>query len=231
MSSCGTGVVLGLGPKKSLLKQSAAEETAAFQPTMPTTPKSLSVLLGEVRRCHECEDYLPLGPRPIVQAAPSAKIAIVGQAPGTKVHASGVPWDDPSGDHLREWMGVGKEVFYNPDKIALMPMGFCYPGKKKGGDAPPRPECAPLWHEALLAAMPHIQHILLTGQYAHAYYLGATRKKNLTDTVRHFKNYLPRYFTLPHPSWRSKLWMKKNPWFEEQVLPTLRRALKKTLTG
>lgn len=173
--------------------------------------KKLNTLLAEVRGCRVCEDHLPLGPRPVVQLASEARLLIVGQAPGTRVHETGVPWDDPSGDHLREWMGVGKDTFYDPDKIALLPMGFCYPGKAKGGDAPPRPECAPLWHAPLKDAAPRVQHVLLTGQYAHAYYLGTTKKKTLTETVRAFEEYLPEFFALPHPSWRSKGWMKKEP--------------------
>ena len=185
----------------------------------------LAEILKRIRRCRECEPHLPLGPRPIVQAGIGARILIIGQAPGTKVHETGVPWDDPSGDHLRQWMGIDKDVFYDGEQIALMPMGFCYPGKKKGGDAPPRPECAPLWHSSLIDAMPALKHLVLTGQYAHAYYLGTARKKLLTDTVRAFDEYMPRYLVLPHPSWRSKIWMKKNPWFEKNVLPKLRRAV------
>ena len=192
---------------------------------MADAPEKLDELLNRVRGCVECADYLPLGPRPIVQAGSGARIVIIGQAPGTKVHQTGVPWDDPSGDHLRQWMGVDKDVFYDREQIALVPMGFCYPGKKKGGDAPPRPECAPLWHQPLIDAMPSIEHIVLAGQYAHAYYLGARRKKSLTDTVRAFDDYMPRYLALPHPSWRSRIWMKKNPWFEQTVLPKLCRAV------
>jgi uracil-DNA glycosylase len=190
----------------------------------------LDEILIRVRRCRECATHLPLGPRPIVQVGIGAKLLIIGQAPGTKVHQTGVPWDDPSGDHLREWMSINKDVFYDGEQISLMPMGFCYPGKKKGGDAPPRPECAPLWHSTLMKATPNIKHVLLIGQYAHAYYLGADRKKSVTETVRAFDEYSPKYLALPHPSWRSKIWMKKNPWFESAVLPKLRRAVNSALS-
>ena len=186
---------------------------------------ALNKLLADIRGCRECEADLPLGPRPIVQAAAGSRVLIIGQAPGTKVHDTGVPWNDPSGDHLREWMGIDRDVFYDPKKIALMPMGFCYPGRRKGGDAPPRPECAPLWHEPFRAALKKIRLVILTGQYAHAAYLGRDRKKTLTATVEAFEEYLPEFFALPHPSWRSKIWMKKNPWFAERALPELRRIV------
>ncbi len=189
----------------------------------------LDQLLPRIRSCRECEAHLPLGPRPVVRAEEGARILVVGQAPGTKVHESGVPWDDASGDHLREWLELDKEVFYDASRIAIAPMGFCYPGKRKGGDAPPRKECAPLWHAPLIDALPSLELIVLSGQYALAYYLRAGRKKNLTETVRAFRDHLPRYFALPHPSWRSKPWMKKNPWFETDVLPELRKRVKALL--
>ena len=191
--------------------------------------RNLATLLKKVRACEECNAHLPLGPRPVLQLAKSARLVIVGQAPGTKVHESGKPWDDASGDHLREWLGIGKEVFYDARRVALVPMGFCYPGKKSGGDAPPRKECAPLWHEQLLAHLPDDRLLILAGSYAHAYYLGTRRKKTLTDTVEAFEEYLPAHFALPHPSWRSKIWMKKNPWFERRVLPALRRETQSRL--
>jgi len=157
-----------------------------------------------------------------MQAA--AKILIIGQAPGTKVHASGVPWDDPSGDRLREWMAVDSDVFYDDSRIAIMPMGFCYPGRlARGGDAPPRPECAPAWHERLRAALPAVELTLLVGSYAQNSYLAARRHKTMTETVRHWKDYLPEFIPTPHPSWRTTFWLKKNPWFEDEVLPELRQ--------
>ncbi len=182
-------------------------------------------LLSEIRSCEVCKAHLPLGPRPIVAAHEEAKIVIVGQAPGTKVHQTGVPWDDPSGRQLRKWLGVTDEVFYDETKIALIPMGFCYPGKGKSGDLPPRPECAPLWHEPLLSKMPSIELIVVIGSYAQGYYLKEKREKNLTETVKMYKNYLPRYFPLPHPSPRNRFWQSKNPWFEEEVVPELQKRV------
>jgi len=189
---------------------------------------ALNNLLGEIRACRICADDLPLGPRPVLVARPSARILVIGQAPGTKVHETGIPWNDRSGDTLRGWMAVDRETFYDPDRIAIVPMGFCYPGVlpakngKSGGDAPPRPECAPAWHDQVLAHLPKVELILLAGMYAHARYLGKARKKTLTETVRHWRAYGPRLFPLPHPSWRSTLLIKKNPWFEAELLPELR---------
>ena len=154
-----------------------------------------------------------------------ARIVIVGQAPGAKVHESGVPWQDDSGDHLRQWLSVDQKTFDDPDAFAILPMGFCWPGRRAGGDLPPRPECAPTWHERLLAAMPSLKLYLLVGQYAQARYLKGRTKPSLTETVRAFEEYLPERIPLPHPSWRSKLWMKKNPWFEKYLLPTLRQQV------
>jgi uracil-DNA glycosylase len=188
---------------------------------------SLPKLLKDVRACTHCAKHLPLGPRPIVRIAPSATLLIIGQAPGTKVHESGVPWDDKSGDRLREWLAVDKDTFYDENCIAIMPMGFCYPGvQKSGGDAPPRPECAPLWHDDLRAHLPNIKLTLLIGMYAQAYYLGTRRKKTMTDTVKAWPEYQPDgLLPMPHPSWRSTGWLKKNPWFEKEVLPVLRKAV------
>jgi uracil-DNA glycosylase len=163
-----------------------------------------------------------------VRLPPQARILLIGQAPGTAVHESGVPWDDASGDHLREWMCLSREDFYASKRIAIMPMGFCYPGKKTGGDAPPRPECAPLWHDRIREALPDTRLTLLIGRYAHRYYLGAGAR-NVTETVRSFRETLPGQLPLPHPSWRSKIWMAKNPWFERDVLPELRRLVRKLL--
>ncbi|NVN17165.1 uracil-DNA glycosylase family protein [Muricauda sp. HICW] len=186
-------------------------------------------LLSKIRNCTHCEEHLLLGPRPIVAAHPASKIAIIGQAPGTKVHQTGVPWDDPSGRQLRKWLGVTDEQFYDEQLFALIPMGFCYPGKGKSGDLPPRSECAPLWHESLVKQMPSLKLIILIGQYAQNYYLGNTMKRNLTETVKHYQEYLPDYFVLPHPSPRNRFWLSKNPWFEEEVLSDLREKVSGTL--
>ncbi len=193
---------------------------------------TLASLVGEVRACTVCAPHLPLGPRPIVSLPRQTRILLIGQAPGTAVHESGVAWDDPSGDHLREWMGVSRDVFYGSKWIGIMPMGFCYPGKKKGGDAPPRPECAPLWHDRIRAALPNVKLTLLIGRYAHRGYLGAHEgvgAKSVTETVRSFREHLPEQLPLPHPSWRSKIWMGKNPWFEKELLPELRKSVKRLL--
>lgn len=187
-------------------------------------------LLRGIRACRVCETELPLGPRPIVKASKTAKILIIGQAPGTKVHETGIPWNDPSGNRLREWMDVDSATFYDENRIAIMPMGFCYPGHiEKGGDAPPRPECAPLWHDKLKEQMSSIQLTLLVGQYAQRYYLGKRGKKTLTETVRCWQEYQPDSFVTPHPSWRSATWLKKNPWFEEEILPVMRARIKDLL--
>lgn len=186
--------------------------------------RHLTVLHEEIRACRICAADLPLGPRPVTQFSARSAVAIIGQAPGTRVHETGVPWDDPSGDHLRAWLAVDRATFYDPDRFALVPMGFCYPGKKAGGDAPPRPECAPAWHARVFAAMHAPPLLLLAGQYAHAYYL-PERAPTLTETVRRFRDYGPDVIPLPHPSWRSRLWMKKNLWFERDLLPDLRRRI------
>ncbi|MBM1105067.1 uracil-DNA glycosylase family protein [Aurantibacter crassamenti] len=182
-------------------------------------------LLSEIRACDVCSAHLPLGPRPIVAAHADSKIVIIGQAPGTKVHATGVPWDDPSGRQLRKWLGVSDADFYDEKKIALIPMGFCYPGKGKSGDLPPRKECAPLWHDALFAKMPNLKLIIVIGIYAQKAYLKHTAEKNLTETVRAYKNYLPKYFPLPHPSPRNRYWLTKNPWFDNEVVPELQKLI------
>ena len=190
--------------------------------------KSLDSVLAEVRACRACADSLPLGPRPVVQVSATARILIASQAPGTKVHESGIPFSDASGDRLRDWMGVSSEEFYNESRVAIVPMGFCYPGAgKNGGDNPPRPECAPRWHERLLKHLLDLQLTLLVGQYAHRYYLDAGPKTSMTDTVKAFSQYGPQFFPLPHPSWRSAIWMQKNPWFEEEVIPELRNVVRK----
>lgn len=178
----------------------------------------------EIKACTICAEHLPLGPRPVVQFSTSSRVLIIGQAPGTKVHASGVAWDDDSGDRLRDWLGIDKAAFYDPDRVALMPMGFCYPGKAAGGDAPPRKECAPAWHQRLLDLMPGDCLTLLVGSYAQAHYLPHTRKLSLTERVRTGQQFAP-FIPLPHPSWRVRMWMAKNPWYEAETLPRLRREV------
>jgi uracil-DNA glycosylase len=189
----------------------------------------LDELCLQVAACELCAAHLPLGPRPVLRASHSARMLVVGQAPGTKVHASGVPWDDASGMRLRQWLGVEAEVFYDVTRVAIVPMGFCYPGTGKSGDLPPRPECAPQWHAALLAEMPAIELTLLIGQYAQAYYLAQRRKKNLTETVRAWREYEPRYWPLPHPSPRNNLWLKRNAFFADEVVPELQQRVRELL--
>lgn len=183
-------------------------------------------LLTEIRQCTICAKHLPNGPKPILQASPSSRILIIGQAPGQKAHDTGVPWNDPSGDRLRLWLGVNKDKFYDPDLFALMPMGFCYPGKGKSGDIAPRPECAPKWHQRLLDKLPNIQLTLLIGQYSQRYYLKDDIKPTLTDTVSAYREYLPNFLPLPHPSPRNQAWFKNNQWFEKDVLAILREKVK-----
>lgn len=184
-------------------------------------------LLHDIRACQICEKFLD--PRPILSACENSKILIIGQAPGIRVHNSGIAWDDPSGDNLRSWMGVSKEQFYDTDNFAIIPMGFCYPGKEKCSDLPPRKECAPLWHTPLFAALKNVKLTLLIGQYAQNYYLKNTKKSNLTETVLHFEEYLPEFFTLPHPSPRNFIWQTKNKWFEKNALPQLKSIVQKIL--
>ncbi len=188
-------------------------------------------LLINIRNCNTCKEHLPLGPRPIAVAHSEAKIVIIGQAPGTKVHKTGIPWDDPSGKQLRKWLNVGEEVFYDETQIAIVPMGFCYPGKGKGGDLPPRPECAPQWHRKLLEKMPKIELVILIGMYAQKYYLKEKTSKTLTETVKNYQDHLPLYFTLPHPSPRNRFWLTKNPWFEKDVVPKLQEQVAHLIIG
>lgn len=184
---------------------------------------TLDHIATEARACTLCAAHLPLGPRPVFRVSPTARLLIIGQAPGTKVHASGIPWNDPSGDRLRSWLNMDHDTFYDASRIAIMPMGFCYPGRlPNGGDAPPRPECAPQWHPSLRKLMPAIRLTLLVGTYAQAAALG---KATMTDRVRDFAAHLPDRFPLPHPSWRTNSWERKNPWFTDQTLPALRAAV------
>jgi uracil-DNA glycosylase len=177
-----------------------------------------------------CAAHLPLGPRPVLRGSATARLLIVGQAPGTRVHATGIPWNDPSGDRLRQWLDLDRERFYDEARIAIVPIGLCYPGTyPRGGDLPPRPECAPLWHPKLRPALPDLRLTLLVGQYAHAFYLGGRRRRSLTETVRAWREYLPEFLPLPHPSWRTTRWLQLNPWFEADVLPELRRRTRQLL--
>lgn len=189
----------------------------------------MDALLAEVRACRACAVHLPLGPRPVVQAGASARLLLVGQAPSLTVHKTGVPWDDKSGEQLRRWLGVDRAVFYDPARIALIPMGYCYPGRGTSGDLPPRRECAALWHDKLLARMPRIELTLLIGQYAQRHFLGKTARANVTDTVEAFADYAPRFIPLPHPSPRNTGWFKHHPWFESDVLPALRERVRLAL--
>lgn len=217
---------------------------------------ALDKLLLKVRACTVCAPHLPHGPRPILRAAATARLLVVGQAPGRKVHDTGIPWNDPSGDRLRSWLGMDRDTFYDESRIAIIPTGLCFPGTGKQGDLPPRPECAPLWHPPLRAALKDIRLTLLIGQYAQAYYLGPRAKKTLTETVAAWQEYLtaeettgrpefprpPRgaeaaqwppgggpFLPLPHPSPRNQLWLKRNPWFERDLLPVLRLKVREAL--
>ncbi len=192
-------------------------------------PRSLQSLLEEVRSCSLCAQHLPLGPRPILRAKPSARLLIVGQAPGRRVHQSGIPWNDPSGDRLRDWMQLDRVRFYDQARIAIIPAGLCYPGAGPGGDLPPRPECAPQWHPRLVPLLPKLEIVLLVGSYAQAYYLGRARRATLTETVRAWRDYLPHFLPMPHPSPRNQMWLKRNPWFAEEVLPFLRFVVNHTV--
>lgn len=190
----------------------------------------LSDVLAAARSCRLCERYLPLGPRPILQANASARLLIVGQAPGTKAHLSGIPWNDNSGSRLRSWLGIEPAVFYDANRVAIIPAGFCYPGAvPNGGDNPPRPECAPLWHPQILPLLGNIRLTVLVGGYAHGLFLGSSRSRTLTETVANFARHLPTHLPLPHPSWRSVGWEKKNPWFASEVLSAARVLVQEVL--
>jgi len=190
---------------------------------------TLDQLYKAIRRCDICRQHLPLGPNPILRVSSTATILIAGQAPGIRVHESSIPFNDPSGDRLRQWMGVDKETFYDSDRIAIVPMGFCYPGSAERGDLPPRPECAKTWHPELLPLLGNIQLTLVIGAYAQKYYLGKQRKKSLTETVANWQQYQPNIIPLPHPSPRNNIWLKRNPWFDRTLLPTLAERVGRSL--
>lgn len=184
----------------------------------------LEKLLEEIRQCRYCEPDLPLGANPVIKGHSSARILIIGQAPGTKVHQTSIPWNDPSGDRLRQWLNLSREQFYDEDKVAIMPMGLCYPGQGRSGDLPPRKECAPMWHQKVLDQLPNLELTLLIGQYAQNYYL-KDKPKTLTETVKAWQQWAPTYIPLPHPSPRNTMWLKKNPWFEEEVVPYVEKRV------
>ena len=188
----------------------------------------LAALLAEIRGCRLCAEHLPLGPRPVVQFHPSARILVAGQAPGRKVHESGIPFDDASGERLRSWLGLPRETFYDPKLVAILPMGFCYPGTGSSGDLPPRPECAPAWRERLLGRLTKLQLTVVIGRYAQAYHL-RDETTSLTDIVRRWRDYGPGIVPLPHPSPRNNIWLARNPWFEKELIPVLRKRVSLTL--
>lgn len=197
--------------------------------SQPKKPERIDTLLADIRACTVCAAHLPLGPRPIVQMGTRARLLIVGQAPGAKVHASGVPWDDASGRRLREWLGIDEKIFYDASRVVIVPMGFCYPGRGGGGDLPPRKECAPMWFDRVFAQLPNVELTLLIGQYAQRYFLGNTRRATLTETVAVFADYAPRFMPLPHPSPRNTAWFQRHPWFERELLPVLRERVRSVL--
>lgn len=186
-------------------------------------------LLTKIANCRICEAHLPHGPRPVVQLSSDCKIVLIGQAPGRRVHESGIPWDDPSGVRLRKWLDISDEVFYDEKQIGILPMGFCYPGTGKSGDLPPRPECAPYWHAEILNNLPHVRLTILIGKYAQDFYLNTKNKKTLTENVLGYEKFLPVYFPVPHPSPRNIAWFKKNPWFEKTALPSLKSYVRQAL--
>ncbi len=202
-----------------------SSSSSSATPAESGKQETLAELLARVQACIVCAAHLPHPPRPILRVSPAARLLIVGQAPGRRVHETGIPWNDASGDLLRQWMGLTREVFYDASRIAIVPTGLCYPGTVNGSDLPPRPECAPLWHPPLRAAMPGIRLTLLIGAYAQAYYLGARRARTLADTVRNWRDCAPGFLPLPHPSPRNRGWLKRNPWFESEVLPLLRERV------
>jgi uracil-DNA glycosylase len=186
-------------------------------------------LVEEIRACTVCAEHLPLGPRPVIQADPAARILVVGQAPGTAVHKTGIPFNDPSGERLRDWMGIDRDTFYNPEKIALIPMGFCYPGKGKGGDLPPRKECAPAWRDQLLGQLDNIELTIIMGRYALGWHLNIRSNQALSAVVANWRQYWPEVVPLPHPSPRNTQWLKQRPWVEEDIIPALQQRIRTLL--
>jgi uracil-DNA glycosylase len=187
---------------------------------------ALTALLAEIRTCRICHDSLTEGANPVLNAASGAKILVAGQAPGIRVHKTGIPWNDPSGERLRDWLGVDADTFYDPSQFAIVPMGFCFPGTEKGkGDLPPRPECRATWHDRLMTMLPEVELTLCIGQYAIDYHLGARKQRTLTETVAAWQGFMPRHLPLPHPSGRNNIWLKRNPWFQTDVLPVLRKRV------
>ncbi len=201
------------------------------QPSISHFVKSqtLEALGQEIRACTLCAAHLPLGPRPVFQMGSTARILIAGQAPGRRVHETGIPFNDPSGDRLRLWLGVDRETFYDPSRMAIVPMGFCYPGTGSSGDLPPRPECAEAWRDRVLGGLKKVALTLVIGQYALDWHLRERNRETLTDTVRAWREFQPTVWPLPHPSPRNNLWLKKNPWFEQEILPELRRQVSAVL--
>ena len=195
---------------------------------MPPRPPTLATLLTDIRACTLCAAHLPVGPRPVVQAHPQARLLIAGQAPGRKVHATGLPFNDASGERLRTWLGLSREVFYDARQVAIVPMGFCFPGTGKSGDLPPRPECAPAWRAPLLAQLKHIELTLAIGRYAQAYHL-PDQGHSVTEVVQSWRSSWPHTIALPHPSPRNNLWLQRNPWFEAELLPVLRARVQEVL--
>lgn len=202
---------------------------------MTRTPAALARLTRDIRHCRICIEApigapLPHEPRPVLQASARARLAIFSQAPGARVHQSGKPFTDPSGERLRKWLGIGEDAFYDAGRVAIVPMGFCFPGNDlNGGDLPPRRECAPLWRARLMAALPSIETAILVGKYAQDWHLGEGARASLTETVAAWREFAPRQFPTPHPSWRNTAWLRKNPWFEAELLPALRSRVKKLL--
>ena len=197
-------------------------------PTQKVAPQSLNILqslINQIKACDICADYLPRGPRPVFQCDPGAKILVAAQAPGWRVHETGLPFNDPSGDRLRDWMGIDRDTFYNPKKLAIIPMGFCYPGTGKSGDLPPRSECAQTWRAPLLGLLLNIELTLVMGQYAQAWHLKGRQQRNLTATVKAWRAYWPDILPLPHPSPRNNLWLKKNPWFDKELVPLIKQRV------
>ena len=191
---------------------------------------NLTHVLAEARACTLCAGRLPLGPRPVLRASATARLLIVGQAPGTRVHATGIPWNDPSGDRLRDWLGLDREIFYDESRIAIVPIGLCYPGRdKNGGDKPPIPVCAPTWHPRIVPALEAVRLTLLIGAYAQRHYLGAKAGETVAATVERWRQFLPGYLPLPHPSWRTKGWERARPWFGRDLLPELRRRVRRLI--